>query len=757
MVCLGLQIQFRNLAILVIILASPSSLAAITPPNLSISKPNCPDHCGNVTIPFPFGTSQDCYLNYQFFVNCSQSSNPPEAFLANSTIPITDISLDGQLTIMKYIAYDCHGRKPGGFNNRMTAGAFTVNNIANKFTVVGCDTYAYVYGRRYPDRYYQAGCMAVCRNTSDLEAGDCTGSGCCQTSFPKDVWGITLLLKSFYNYTNVSDFNDCGFAFVAKESAFNFTQGSLTELKKVEKLPMVLDWDIGNGTDCDEAKMEPLTYACKSVNSECYVPDSGNGYRCSCKEGYQGNPYLDGGCEDINECEEGKNECEEQRCVNTPGNYMCECPKGYRGDRKEKGRANCSRSESLVFKIVSVVALGVIVVLLSACWLHLEFNRRRNIKMRLQFFLQNGGLLLQEKLIGRQSSSNAARIFSASELQKATNNFHNSMIIGQGGHGTVYKGVLPDDHKVIAIKKSKKVDPNEIDQFINEVVVLSQINHRNVVKLLGCCLETEAPLLVYEFISNGTLFEHVHNKAVSLALSWDMRLRIATETAGVLSYLHSAASTPIIHRDVKTANILLDHTYTAKVADFGASRLVPLDDSQLSTFVQGTFGYLDPEYLQSRQLTEKSDVYSFGVVLMELLTGRKALIKDGPEEEKCLANFFLKVMKEQELFQVVEDNLMRERDRGVVMKVAVLAKRCVNVRGENRPFMKEVAMELEGLRVGGKHSWIQTDRVANDEESLFSKGFSGSFMDGEGYNTCSTSGGFDSIKGHMIPPVDGGR
>ncbi|KAL8459677.1 hypothetical protein ACS0TY_036972 [Phlomoides rotata] len=168
----------------------------------------------------------------------------------------------------------------------MTAGAFTVNNTANKFTVVGCDTYAYVYGRRYPDQYNEAGCSAVCRKKSDLEARDCTGSGCCQTSFHKDVWGVTLELKSYRNYTNVSGFNDCGFAFVAKEM-----------LKKVKKLPMVLDWDIGNGTDCDEAKMEPLTYACKSVNSKCYVPDSGNGYRCACKEGYQGNPYLDGGCE----------------------------------------------------------------------------------------------------------------------------------------------------------------------------------------------------------------------------------------------------------------------------------------------------------------------------------------------------------------------------------------------------------------------------------------------------------------------------
>ncbi|KAL8467298.1 hypothetical protein ACS0TY_036133 [Phlomoides rotata] len=515
---------------------------------------------------------------------------------------------------------------------------------------------------------------------------------------------------------------------------------------------MVIDWDIGNGTDCDEAKMEPLTYACKSVNSECYVPDSGNGYRCSCKEGYQGNPYLDGGCEDIDECQDGKNDCEEQRCENTLGSYKCVCPKGYRGDGKNEGKGFC-HGESLVFKITAGVALGVVVLLLSACWLHLEFNRRKHIKMRQQFFLQNGGLLLQEKLIGRQSSSNIARIFSAAELQKAKNNFDNSMIIGQGGHGTVYKGILQNDHKVVAIKKSKRIDPSEIDQFINEVVVLSQINHRNVVKLLGCCLETEAPLLVYEFISNGTLFEHIHNKAIALALSWDMRLRIATETAGVLSYLHSSASTPIIHRDVKTANILLDHTYTAKVADFGASRLVPLDQTQLSTLVQGTFGYLDPEYLQSQQLTEKSDVYSFGVVLVELLTGRKALVQDGPEGERCLANFFIRVMKEEKLFQVVEDNLMRERDKAVVMKVGFLAKRCVNVRGEDRPLMKEVAMELEGLRVGEKHSWNHTECIAEDEESLLSKGYSG-FTNG-GNNTSGVD--FDSLKDHMILPVDGGR
>ncbi|KAL8459817.1 hypothetical protein ACS0TY_031654 [Phlomoides rotata] len=142
-------------------------------------------------------------------------------------------------------------------------------------------------------------------------------------------------------------------------------------------------------------------------------------------------------------------------------------------------------------------------------------------------------------------------------------------------------------------------------------------------------------------------------------LSLDTRLRIATKTTGVLSYLHSAASTPIIHRDVKTSNILLDHTFSAKVVDFGASRLVPHDHSPLSTLVQETLGYLDPEYLQSQQLIEKSDVYSFGVVLAELLTGRKTVIRYGPEDDRFLAHLFIRVMKEEKLFQVIKENLMR--------------------------------------------------------------------------------------------------
>ncbi|KAF8041385.1 hypothetical protein BT93_A0096 [Corymbia citriodora subsp. variegata] len=404
-------------------------------------------------------------------------------------------------------------------------------------------------------------------------------------------------------------------------------------------------------------------------------------------------------------------------------------------------------------KILVGVAVGIIVLLFSIGFLYVGYKKRKFIKLREQYFKQNGGLLLQQQLQECDRTTKAVKLFSAEELEKATDNYDERRIVGQGGYGTVYKGMLPNN-MVVAIKKSKHVDQSQIEQFINEVIVLSQINNRNVVKLMGCCLETEVPLLVYEFVNNGTLFEHIHNPNKSSKLSWETRLRIASETAGVLSYLHSTASTPIIHRDVKSANILLDDNYIAKISDFGASRLVPVDQKQLSTMVQGTWGYLDPEYFHTSQLTEKSDVYSFGVVLVELLTGKKALSFDRPEEERSLATYFLLSLENGKLFHIVDEVIANKGNNEQVREVANLAKRCLKIKGEERPTMKEVTMELEGLRAMASHPWVSGIDVNPEETIHLLEEKTEVYMNSIG--TTST-GYIDSMKNHITPLVSSGR
>ncbi|KAL8491767.1 hypothetical protein ACS0TY_023382 [Phlomoides rotata] len=320
---------------------------------------------------------------------------------------------------------------------------------------------------------------------------------------------------------------------------------------------------------------------------------------------------------------------------------------------------------------------------------------------------------MKQQISSLEDPMDSTKIFTEEELEKATNNYAEDRILGIGGYGTVYKGVLPEK-RIIAIKKSRVMDISQIEQFINEVVILTQINHRNVVKLLGCCLESEVPMLIYEYVSHGTLYEHIHRG--TSWLSWENRLRIASEAAGALSYLHSAASNPIIHRDVKSTNILLDEYITAKISDFGASRLVSLDQTQVITLVQGTLGYLDPEYFHTSQLTVKSDVYSFGVVLVELLTGKMPIDMERSQEKRNLATYFIMTIKENKLFQVLDPRVVREGSMDQLQAIADLTKRCLQFSGEKRPTMKEVAMELEGLRKFNKHPWA--NQPVNEEESL---------------------------------------
>ncbi|KAE9444657.1 hypothetical protein C3L33_23445, partial [Rhododendron williamsianum] len=333
------------------------------------------------------------------------------------------------------------------------------------------------------------------------------------------------------------------------------------------------------------------------------------------------------------------------------------------------------------------LSFGFVSLLIGVTWIYFCINRRKLIKLREQFFQQNGGILMKQKISSIDGTcAEPSKIFTVEELKKATNNYAENRIIGRGGYGVVYKGILPDQ-RVVAIKKSKVMDGNQVEQFIHELLIVTQVNHRNVVKLLGCCFESEVPELVYEYIPNGTLFDHIHKPLSWLTL--EHRLRIAIEIASALSYLHSAASIPIIHRDVKSANILLDANYVAKMADFGASRLVPLDQTQVTTLVQGTLGYLDPEYFQTGQLNEKSDVYSFGVVLAELLTGKKPICLERSQEERNLATYFLVSLKENRLYQILEPRVVKEGTLEQLQAIGKLVKRCLCLKSEERPAMNE--------------------------------------------------------------------
>ncbi|KAK7399908.1 hypothetical protein VNO78_11103 [Psophocarpus tetragonolobus] len=294
--------------------------------------------------------------------------------------------------------------------------------------------------------------------------------------------------------------------------------------------------------------------------------------------------------------------------------------------------------------------------------------------------------------------------FTYSELEEATNFFDPARELGDGGFGKVYFGKLQDG-RLVAVKRMYENSCRRVEQFVNEVEILTGLHHQNLVSLYGCTSRHSRELvLVYEYIPNGTVADHLHGKkAKSGTLPWHIRMNIAIETANALVYLHASE---IIHRDVKTNNLLLDNHFSVKVADFGLSRLVPTHATHISTAPQGTPGYVDPEYNEYYQLTDKSDVYSFGVVLIELISSMPAVDISRRRHEINLSNMAIKKIQSGALHEIVDPTLDFQSDfkvRKMINAVAELAFQCLQGSKDVRPSMAEVLNRLEDIRSDGKY------------------------------------------------------
>lgn len=290
-----------------------------------------------------------------------------------------------------------------------------------------------------------------------------------------------------------------------------------------------------------------------------------------------------------------------------------------------------------------------------------------------------------------------AKVFSQDDIERATDNFNPLRILGEGGFGLVYSGILDNGQKV-AVKVLKRDDRQGTREFLAEVEMLSRLHHRNLVKLIGICTEEHSRCLVYELVPNGSLESHLHgiDKEAS-PLDWSARMKIALGSARGLAYLHEDSSPRVIHRDFKSSNILLEYDFTPKVSDFGLARTAMEEESKhISTHVMGTFGYLAPEYAMTGHLLVKSDVYSYGVVLLELLTGRKPVDLSQPPGQENLVSWARPLLTTKEgLEAIIDPSLGPNIPFDSVSKVAAISSMCVQPEVSHRPFMGEVVQALK--------------------------------------------------------------
>ncbi|KAJ7966686.1 Wall-associated receptor kinase [Quillaja saponaria] len=452
---------------------------------------------------------------------------------------------------------------------------------------------------------------------------------------------------------------------------------------------------------------------CKEANcTKILSPTDGTPkYRCRCKEDFVGDGYLAG------------SGCRKASC--SPAKYIS---------------GKCGGTTRIVVLIAGIIAGASLMtcLVLVCCYIHRRHSKlkaRKSTKLR----------------ISQATGSCSIPIYPYKEIERATNSFSEKQRLGTGAYGTVYAGKLHND-KWVAIKRIKHRDTDSIEQVMNEIKLLCSVSHPNLVRLLGCSIEYGDQILVYEFMPNGTLCQHLQRERGD-GVPWPIRLTIATETAQAIAHLHSAINPPIYHRDIKSSNILLDYNFRSKVADFGLSRIGMTEISYISTAPQGTPGYLDPQYHQDFHLSDKSDVYSFGVVLVEIITGLKVVDFSRPQNEVNLASLATDRIGKGCLDEIIDPFLEPQGDPWTISsmhKVAELAFRCLAFHRDMRPSMMEVATELENISLS---EWTCSYEENNCTASsgLSSGSCSSSNESEKPLNAAPSKAGIEDLKGPLSP------
>ncbi|XVF63947.1 hypothetical protein PTKIN_Ptkin09bG0127600 [Pterospermum kingtungense] len=485
-----------------------------------------------------------------------------------------------------------------------------------------------------------------------FEALDCSPNNSSNTSCYSEK-----KLNGFLDYNNVTQTN-CK-SFLSSISAESFNESGVLEVQVVE-----LGWWL-------QGRCSDLICSENTICDEIVSPFNGQpGNRCKCKQGFIGDGYRAG-----SGCRKASSDC-------NPARYIT-------------GKCGGMTRVAILIGGIAGGASLMICAVLVCCFV----QRQSNSKAR-----DSGKRLLYE------ASDISIPIYTYKEIEKATNSFSEKQRLGTGAFGTVYAGKL-NNNSWVAIKRIKHRDTDCIEQVINEIKLISSVSHPNLVRLLGCSIENGEQILVYEFMPNGTLCQHLQRER-GHGLVWLVRLTIAAETAQAVAHLHSDIDPPIYHRDIKSSNILLDYNFRSKVADFGLSRLGRTETSHISTAPQGTPGYLDPQYHQNFHLSDKSDVYSFGVVLIEIITALKVVDFSRPPNEVNLAAVATDRISKGHLDEIIDPFLEPNSDSWTlssIHKVAELAFRCLSFHRDMRPTMMEVAVELEQIRLS---RWVSAEEIA---------------------------------------------